>query len=125
MNNEINLKDIDLAGFEEKVYTIADEVLNILKELSRENKKQISSELIAEKMFGNESVKSALKPIIGEPATGDIEYLKDIANIVLDKFTELLPPHMSNNFCDLKDTLNTAIPNTSTEWLDSPIDIIK
>lgn len=125
MHNEINLKDIDLAGFEEKVYTIADEVLNILKELSHENKKQISSELIAEKMCRRESVKSALKPDISNSAAGEIEYLKDITNIVLDKFTELVPPHMSGNFSILKDTFGTTNPNASTEWLDSPISIIK
>ena len=60
MIQEIDLKDSDLAGFEEKVYVIADEVLNILKELSRENQKQINSKVIAEKMFQKESVKSAL-----------------------------------------------------------------
>jgi len=125
MNNEINLDDIDLAGFEGKVYVIAGEVLDILKELSRENKKQISSKLIAEKMFRKESVKSALKPISGNSAHGEVQYSKDIANIVLDKFTELVPPHMSGNFCDLKDTFNCTSPNTSTEWLDSPISIIK
>ncbi len=125
MHNEFNLKDIDLAGFEEKVSTIADEVLNILKELSQETNKQISSELIAEKMCRRESVKSVLKPDTSDPAAGEIEYLKDIANIVLDKVTDLLPPNMSGSFCVLKNTFNTNIPNTSTEWIDSPISIIK
>lgn len=125
MNSEIRLNDIDLAGFEEKVYVIADEVLDILKELSRENNNQISSRQIAEKMFRKEAVKSALNPGISGPAAGEIEYLKDIANIVLDKFTELVPPHMSDNFCNLKDAFKINGPNTSTEWLDSPISIIK
>lgn len=60
MTQAFDLKDIDLAGFEEKVYVIAAEVLDILKELSRENQKQINSKMLAEKMTLKPSLKELL-----------------------------------------------------------------
>ena len=59
MNHEISLTVPD-TGFEAKVVAIADELLNILKELSRENIQQINSRTISEKMLWNDSVKRLL-----------------------------------------------------------------
>jgi hypothetical protein len=42
--------------FKDKVFTIADEVLKILKELSLENKTNIDSNQIAERMFWKDSL---------------------------------------------------------------------
>jgi diguanylate cyclase len=128
MIQEIDLKDSDLAGFEEKVYVIADEVLNILKELSRENQKQINSKLIAERMFHKESVKNIL--FNGDSLTPnkeeEIKYLKEIANAVLDKFSELVPSHMEDNLFSLREIFKDhSIIKSSTDWLDSPMSIIK
>ncbi|MBI5098489.1 MAG: diguanylate cyclase [Nitrospirae bacterium] len=128
MTHEIYLKDIDLAGFEEKVYVIAAEVLDILKELSRENQKQINSKTIAEKMFHKESVKNALvNKNNGETNKEDeIKFLKELANTVLDKFSELVPSHMVENLCSLKEIFKDhTIFNSSADWLDSPISTVK
>lgn len=59
MNTEFNLEEID-ASFEGKVAVIADEVLNILKELSRENKQQINSKMIADKLRLRNELKQTL-----------------------------------------------------------------
>ena len=50
MTKELNVVDVS-PKFEEKVFTIADEVFKILKELSLENKTEIESGQIAERMF--------------------------------------------------------------------------
>ncbi|MBI5408355.1 MAG: diguanylate cyclase [Nitrospirae bacterium] len=125
MSNKISLKDTDIAAFEEKVYTIADEVLVILKELSKENKKQISSKLIAEKMFRKESVKNALVNNDGSPDDSEADSLKDAANAVLDKFADLIPSY-TEKFSSLKDTFNDKnILKNPADWLDSPIGVTK
>jgi diguanylate cyclase len=128
MTREINLKDTDLAEFEEKVYVIAAEVLDILKELSLENQKQINSKTIAEKMFRNESVKNLLANYAEKPSDGnsDADRLKEISNIFLDKLTEIAPSSLTENLTSLKDSLNdNDILRNSTDWLDSPVGIIK
>ncbi|MBI5408356.1 MAG: diguanylate cyclase [Nitrospirae bacterium] len=126
MSHEINLRDTDLATFEEKVYVLADELLAILKDLSKENQKQVSSKLIAEKMFLKESVKIALVHSSSTSASKEMESLKEIANLILDRFVELMPSHMTENLSSMKDKFkdHEALKN-STEWLDSPITILK
>ncbi|MBI4849295.1 MAG: GGDEF domain-containing protein [Nitrospirae bacterium] len=126
MNQEIDLKDLDLAAFEEKVYVIADEVLVILKELSRENQKQISSKLIAEKMFNKDTVKCVLVNNGIASSNTEIDRLKEIANVILDRFTELVPSHMTDKFDTLKNMFNNnAAAINAKDWLDSPIDILR
>lgn len=128
MIQEIDLKDIDLAGFEEKIYVIAAEVLDILKELSRENQKQINCKVIAERMFHKESVKNVLinSGSLTPNKEEEVRYLKEIANAVLDKFSEIVPSHMGDNLFSLKEIFKDhSIIKSSTDWLDSPISIIK
>ena len=127
MSNEINLSNAK-DEFEEKVVAVADEVLDILKELSRENKKQISSKLIAEKLYWKDSFKNLFSGSSGKESisTMDPDCLQELSNMVLDKFTELLPSHMSGNLGILKDGLhNNILDGASGEWLDSPLEIIK
>jgi diguanylate cyclase len=114
--------------FEEKVFVIANEVLIILKELSRENKKQISSKLIAEKMFWSDPVKSLLSAGgLKHSATNDSsDTTKELSAFILDKFSELVPSSMSENFRQLKDSIDERIVNeTSQDWLEIPIQEIK
>jgi len=73
MTQAFDLKDIDLAGFEEKVYVIAAEVLDILKELSRENQKQINSKMLAEKMTLKTSLKELLVNYDDKTSNGNSE----------------------------------------------------
>ena len=90
MTEHFNLQD-----FEEKVSVIADEVLNILKELHHENRQQISSKLIAEKMVWNTSVKGLFtnNDKSKDDKSLDFESRKEISNTLLDKLKDLyLPP---------------------------------
>lgn len=50
----------EASSVEGKINVIADEVIDILKKLSHDNEKQLSSKLIAEKIFKKESVKEIL-----------------------------------------------------------------
>jgi diguanylate cyclase len=124
MPNDINLSDTQ-EEFEEKVVAVADEVLDILKELSQENKKQISSQLIAEKLYGKDSFKNLFNTSPVKESI-DPERLQELSNIILDKFTELLPSHMSGNLSSIRDSLHNNIHDGGAgDWLDSPIEIIK
>ena len=114
--------------FEEKVSVIADEVLSILKELHHENRQQISSKLIAEKMIWKSSVKHLLtnKAMTKDDNSQDTMGLKEISDALLDKLKELLPPSMTDKLNELKDDLHNDSKNHgSRDWLDSPISIIK
>ena len=127
MSNEVNLSDIQ-GDFEEKVIAVADEVLVILKELSKGNKKHISSKLIAEKLFWKDSIKNLINGnTVREPVNNiDPDFLRNLSNTILDKLTELLPSHLSDNLGSLKESLhNKILDSESREWLESPLEIIK
>ncbi len=128
MTENFNLSDVD-AAFEEKVYVIADEILNILKDLSRENRELIDSRMIAEKMFWSDSVKTLLAESssgTGSDVSREVEVLKDWSNAILSRFSELLPPSELEKIADIRDQFKEMnIPLDSTEWMDSPIKIIK
>jgi len=127
MKDEFNLTESE-QDFEEKVSVIADEVLSILKELHQENRHQISSKLIADKMIWNASVKHLLTNKEKTKADNyrDTEDLKEISDALLDKLKELLPPSMTDQLNELKDEIHNDSKNQdSRDWLDSPINIIK
>ncbi len=137
MAHNTSTQQIDLTAFEEKVYFIAAEVLDILKELSRENQKQINSKAIAERMFHKESVKSALlnsnnngsnntSPANKEDKEKELAFLKDLADNMLDKFSEIVPSNMVENLRNLKEIFKDhSVFKNSSDWLDSPIGVIK
>lgn len=127
MNQEISLTDVN-AEFEEKVYLIAGEVLNILKELSSENKKQISSKMIAEKMSWKDSLKNILtvKQDVLHENNIDAVRFRELSNAIMDKFTEIVPSTLTDQLSHLKERLHSqVITEGSTEWLDSPMEIVK
>ncbi len=114
--------------FEKKVFTIADEVLKILKELSLENKSEITSSQIAERMFWKESLTELLNDIhaITEDDKIEKESLKDLSNVLLDKFTDLMPHYVAKKLTDLKDDLhNSEKSGAPEEWIDSPLGVVK
>lgn len=121
--------DINQANtFQEKVCVIADEVLSILKELHQEQRKQIDSKLIAEKMFDKESVKKMLDDHgpDGIVIEDKIDPLKETVDNVLNRFSELLPSSMMEDLSDLKDQhYDKTAPEGSMEWMDSAVRIVK
>ncbi len=127
MPEDISLNDVN-SEFEEKVCTIADEVLTILKELSLENKKQINSKSIAERMVWKESVKSLLSGSNTKARENEMEAdcLKEVTDMLLDKFTCLVPSHMADTLGSIKEEIhNNQAAGCSRDWLDSPVKVIK
>ena len=114
--------------FKNKIFTIADEVLKILKELSLENKSEITSSQIAERMFWKESLTGLLNDIKAITSDDKIESasLKSLSNVLLDKFTELMPQYMTKKLNDLKDALhNSELAGSPEEWIDLPLEVVK
>jgi diguanylate cyclase (GGDEF)-like protein len=114
--------------FKDKVFTIADEVLKILKELSLENKTNIDSNQIAERMFWKDSLQGLLDDI--QTITEDDELksnrIKELSNLLLNKFSELIPAYVARKLGDMKDALhNKTMDGNAKEWIDSPLEVIK
>ena len=123
----VELGDIN-PEFENKIFTIADEVLNILKELSLDNQSEITSSQIAERMFWKESLTDLLNDIhaITEENKNESDSLKDLSNVLLDKFTELVPHYMNKKLYELKDALhNSELTGEPEDWIDGPIKAVK
>jgi diguanylate cyclase len=129
MTQEFKLADID-EEFEEKVYAIADEVLRILKELSLENKQHINSRAIAEKLVWRDSVRNMLTEHndhdSGNVVESDPDRLKDISIAILDKFTEHMPPSITDQLSELKEQLhNEETAEGPQDLFGSPVKVIK
>lgn len=128
MTSKINLDDEKISRLEGKIYTIADEVLDILKQLSHDNKQQLNSKIIAERMF----IRDTVKKILEEPEQiksdfgTDSSLFKNIADTVLSRISDLTPGSITSQLINLKDQLNDeAVLKDTTAWLDSTIRIIK
>lgn len=96
---------------EEKIYVIADEVLDILKDLSKDNKKQLNSKLIAERMFIKDTVKKMLigreqdsedKDSGSQKTNTEFDRLKGLTYSFLDKFSDLAPDTITEEINELK-----------------------
>jgi diguanylate cyclase len=124
---ELLLGDVS-TEVKEKVFTIADEVFKILTELSLENKTEINSKQIAERMFYKEALKGLLSDIRTITDENEIEggCLKELSNMLMDKFSELIPSYVSRMLGELKDDLhNKTLDGGSQEWIDSPLQVVK
>jgi diguanylate cyclase len=127
MNKEDIDRDEKMSKLEEKIYVMADEVLDILKQLSQDNKQQLNSKIIAERMF----IRDAVKKVLGGPdhktsgESNDSHVIKDLADTVLTRFSELTPFSIPHQF-DSKETLSDAsVLKDTTKWLDSTVKTIK
>jgi diguanylate cyclase (GGDEF)-like protein len=124
------------ASVEEKLDVIADEVLDILKQLSKDNSKQLSSKSIAECLILRDSVKK----IIESPEAhhgdkdesanagkqGDINLLREITETIMNRFSELAPSFLGSQFAYLNDQyLDKTILDEASKWLNSSFKIVK
>ena len=124
------------ASMEEKLDVIADEVLDILKQLSKDHSKTLSSKSIAECLF----LKDSVKKIIGPPETplseknesanagkqDDINLLRDITETIMNRFSELAPSFLGSQFAYLNDQyLDKTILEETSKWLNSSFKIVK
>jgi diguanylate cyclase len=134
LNNEPNILDSDsgisefsITTFESKVTIVAEEVLKILKDLSKSNLQNISSKLIAERMIKKDLVKHVFEDLGDEELTTDNSgNLNELMDGVLKKFSELLPSSLSEDFAVLKEQIKGE-SNISdfVNWLGSAVQIIK
>lgn len=127
---------VENASVEEKLDIIADEVFDILKQLSKDKNKQLSSKSIAECLFLKDSVKKIIEyPEVhrsdkdesanaGKP--GDINLLRDITETIMNRFTELAPSFLGSQFAYLNDQYeDKTILDEASKWLNSSFKIIK
>ncbi len=134
MNNEPNILDLDsgisefsITTFEDKVTIVAEEVLNILKDLSKNNSQQISSKLIAERMIKKDLVKHLFEDIGDEGLTANNNgNLSELMDGVLKKFSELVPSSLSEDFAVLTEQIKGESNTTDfVNWLGSAVQVIR
>ena len=124
------------ASVEEKLDVIADEVLDILKQLSKDKTKQLSSKSIAECLLNRDSVKKIIESSEvqcsdkDESATGgkqgDINLLRDITETIMNRFSELAPSFLGSQFAYLNDQyLDKTVLDEASKWLNSSFKIVK
>jgi len=123
------------ASVEEKLNVIADEVLDILKQLSKDTSKQLSSKSIAECLL----LRDTVKKIIESPEAcrsdneesdtsgkkADINLLRDITETIMNRFSELAPSILGSQFAYVNDQyLDKTILDEAGTWLNSSFRIV-
>lgn len=127
MNPDLKLSDTD-NEYERKVFVIADEVLNILRELSTGSRHHISSKAIADRMYWKDSVTSILTGSGSNELINDAETecMKKLSGIILNDFSDVVPSCVNKQINDLYTKLyGGEISGGVREQQDSPINIIK
>jgi hypothetical protein len=94
-------KDEINSALEKKIYVIADEVLDILKQLYKDNKQQLNTKVIAERMFIRDTVKKMFSDndlssdsninSLEQNSDDYLNKLKDITSTFLNKFSDIAP----------------------------------
>ncbi len=132
MDQETDIPDNSATVFEEKIYVIADEVLDILKQLSRDNKQKLNTKAIAERMAVKETVKKMLLEPQGsnsdskQETTKEMNRLKNMTSSFLDQFSDLAPEMLTEEISDLKKQLhNKELFDDTASRLDSLLKYIK
>jgi diguanylate cyclase len=129
-------KDEINSALEKKIYVIADEVLDILKQLYKDNKQQLNTKVIAERMFIRDTVKNMFSDketssdsninSLQQNSDGDLNKLKDITHIFLNKFSDIAPHTVRHELADLKDQFhNTNMTDDTAYRVDTVITLIK
>ncbi len=134
MNSEPNILDLNygrndfsITTFEDKVNIVAEEVLKILKDLSKDNLQKINSKLIAERMVKKDLVKHIFKDLGDEEfATDNNGNLSELMDGVLKKFSELVPSSLSDDFAVLREQIKEESSTSDfVNWLGSAVQVIK
>jgi len=126
MDKDISETEAKSSDLEEKIYVIADEVLDILKQLSHDNKQKLNSRAIAERMVVSDTVKKMFEDPSNSLSKNYSESkkesnrLKDITSTFLDQFSDLAPDMLSEEISGLKKQLHdkNLFENTASR-LDS------
>lgn len=116
-------------GVEEKIDVIADEVIDILKQLSQENKQKLSSKLIAEKMYVRDSVKNMLNSRDDDASASSAansNILRDITDTIMNRFAEFAPFSLSEKLSELQQEYqDEALVEETSKWMDSSFKIVR
>jgi diguanylate cyclase (GGDEF)-like protein len=79
-------------------------------------------------MFTKDSLKGLLDDIhaITEDEGLESSRQKELSNLILNKFSELIPAYVTKKLGDLKEALhNKTLEGAPQEWIDSPFEVIK
>jgi diguanylate cyclase (GGDEF)-like protein len=129
MKKQLDQLHSDISCVEEKINLIADEVMDILKQLSHDNQKQLNSRLIADKMSMRDTVKMMLEHHENDThplAESTSNILEDIAETIMKRFSEFAPLSVSEQLSALHDTFDDeTLVEETTKWLDSSFKIVK
>jgi diguanylate cyclase len=127
---------LESSTMKEKLHIIADEVLDILKDLSKDSSKELSSQSIVEYLFLKDSVKKLFQSQEShqsdeEASTsgakkGEITLLRNITETIMNKFSEISPAFMGSQFAYLNDQyLDKSVLDETGKWLNSSFKIVK
>ena len=129
MKKDIDQIHNDISCVEEKIDVIADEVIDILKQLSLENEHQLSSKLIAEKMYVRDSVKKMLdasKDNAPAASSNNSNILKDITDTIMNRFSDFAPFSLGEKLSELQnDFHDEALVEETAKWMDSSFKIVR
>lgn len=129
MKRDIDKIHNDISCVEEKIDVIADEVIEILKQLSQENKHQLSSKLIAEKMYVRDSVKNMLdapKDTASASLPNNSNILKDITDTIINRFSDFTPFSLGDKLGELQQEFqDEALVEETAKWMDSSFKIVR
>ncbi|KPK32942.1 MAG: hypothetical protein AMK70_09930, partial [Nitrospira bacterium SG8_35_1] len=129
MKRDIDKIHNDISCVEEKIDVIADEVIDILKQLSQENEHKLSSKLIAEKMYVRESVKKMLdegKENSSASSSTNSNILKDITDTIMNRFSDFAPFSLGEKLSELQDEFqDDALIEETAKWMDSSFKIVR
>jgi len=129
MQRQIFSKENETPALREYVYTIANEVLNVLKELAKENYHQLDVELLAEQILKNDAVTQIFtnnKDKNSVPSNNNTTSINETANIIIGKLSEIIPEAVMNEHENLKQQFyDTSVLESPVNLLETAIQIIK
>lgn len=128
MKRDIDQIHSDISCVEEKIDVIADEVIDILKQLSQENEHKLSSKLIAEKMYVRDSVKKMLddRKENESASSSNSNILKDITDTIMNRFSDFAPFSLGEKLIELQQEFqDEALIEETAKWMDSSFKIVR
>jgi diguanylate cyclase len=129
MNRQIFSKDNETTTLRDNVHTIANEVLNVLKELAKKHGHQLDVEQLAEKILKNDAVTQILtnyKDNNSVSSNSNTTSINETAGIIIGKLSEIIPEAVINEHENLKKQFyNSSVLESPINLLETAIRIIK
>ena len=113
----------------DSVNTIANEVLNVLKELARKSGNQLNADLLADKLLSNNAVTEILTKTKGNDDSSFSSKtisVDETANIIISKLSKLIPEEIINEHKNLKNQFyDISVLESPVSLIESTFKIIK